>query len=385
MILRIIKQKQFYSINCLTNNLKPQNKSYYFTNLIFPKVYSKYLNKTNNTFFISKKYFSYNDENNSGNDKNSVNLNSNKLNTSERSKKLEFNENKRYNGLENYKNNKFLKNRNPYTKSIKKNNNELTYKIEQFHKSASKYSLKINEDEISKLNQGKPDFLNEENQNNKIKVEIGGYKNKGGKESERKIEKLLQPGKKMVLKKKVQQKKLSKEEKRELKIRRIKEEKEKARLMTKEEKKLIANQETAIDRYDQNYWAIEKKKLSQEIQEVKKTRLIESRKLFNSEDLPKFIDTERLSKRLARLGVASRRQAEKLINNGMIKVNGEIVSKNVPVDDKMEIQIFSNQEYRTPIESNIKVWLFYKPNGYVSDAKDERVLFFKLNNLFLYK
>lgn len=46
-----------------------------------------------------------------------------------------------------------------------------------------------------------------------------------------------------------------------------------------------------------------------------------------------FEKTERLSKRLARMGVASRRMAEKLIAQGMIQVDGKIVDSNVPVND----------------------------------------------------
>lgn len=46
-----------------------------------------------------------------------------------------------------------------------------------------------------------------------------------------------------------------------------------------------------------------------------------------------FSQTERLSKRLARMGVSSRRMAEKLIEHGMIQVDGKIVDSNVPVND----------------------------------------------------
>ncbi len=263
----------------------------------------------------------------------------------------------------------------------KENDIDYIYKIDHFPNSSSKYSLKKDEDEISKIEKGKPNFLDENQNNNKIKIDIGGYQYKGDSVSKKKAAKLLQPGRKMTLKKVVRQKKLSLKEKQELKNRRLKEEKEKMRLMTKDEKKLTANEETALNRFDPTYFTLEKKKLSQEIQEIKTKRLVESRRLFNTEDLPKFEEYERLSKRLARLGVSSRRQAEKLISNGMIKINGEIVRSNIPVNEMTQIQVFSNQEYKTPINNNIKIWLFYKPSGYVSDAKDERVNFyFELNN-----
>jgi 23S rRNA pseudouridine2605 synthase len=44
--------------------------------------------------------------------------------------------------------------------------------------------------------------------------------------------------------------------------------------------------------------------------------------------------TERLSKRLSRLGICSRREAEKLIEQGMIKVDGKVISNNVGINDK---------------------------------------------------
>lgn len=50
-----------------------------------------------------------------------------------------------------------------------------------------------------------------------------------------------------------------------------------------------------------------------------------------------FARNERLSKRLARMGVASRRMAERLISEGMIKVDGATVASNVPVNDQSHI------------------------------------------------
>lgn len=46
-----------------------------------------------------------------------------------------------------------------------------------------------------------------------------------------------------------------------------------------------------------------------------------------------FKQTERLSKRLARMGVCSRRQAEIMIERRMIKVDGIVVDSNVAVNN----------------------------------------------------
>jgi 23S rRNA-/tRNA-specific pseudouridylate synthase len=44
--------------------------------------------------------------------------------------------------------------------------------------------------------------------------------------------------------------------------------------------------------------------------------------------------TERLSKRLSRFGICSRREAEKLIEQGMIKVDGKVITNNIGINDK---------------------------------------------------
>ena len=51
-------------------------------------------------------------------------------------------------------------------------------------------------------------------------------------------------------------------------------------------------------------------------------------------EIEEFAKTERLSKRLSRLGICSRRQAERLIKQGMIKVDGRVVNSNVPVGER---------------------------------------------------
>jgi 16S rRNA U516 pseudouridylate synthase RsuA-like enzyme len=63
-----------------------------------------------------------------------------------------------------------------------------------------------------------------------------------------------------------------------------------------------------------------------------------------------FEQTERLSKRLARMGVASRRQAEKLIGQGMVKVDGEVVSSNVPVTSESKITVGAKTGMYTPVK-----------------------------------
>ena len=83
-----------------------------------------------------------------------------------------------------------------------------------------------------------------------------------------------------------------------------------------------------------------------------------------------FTQTERLSKRLSRLGVCSRRQAERLIEQGMIKVDGTVVDQNVGVNDSNYIQIGAKTGIYTPTKQNTRIWLYNKPQGLICTRYD---------------
>ncbi len=79
---------------------------------------------------------------------------------------------------------------------------------------------------------------------------------------------------------------------------------------------------------------------------------------------------ERIAKRLARAGVASRREAERMIEAGRVKVNGSKIESpalNVTAADKIEVdgEVLAEAE-RT------RLWRYYKPTGLVTSAKDEQ-------------
>ena len=80
----------------------------------------------------------------------------------------------------------------------------------------------------------------------------------------------------------------------------------------------------------------------------------------------------RLQKYLAECGIASRRKSEELIESGIIRVNGEIVTelgtKIDPLVDKIEIK-----GVKLEIKPEKKVYLMLnKPVGYVTTVKDEK-------------
>lgn len=79
----------------------------------------------------------------------------------------------------------------------------------------------------------------------------------------------------------------------------------------------------------------------------------------------------RLAKRIAESGAASRREAERLIEEGRVKVDGVIVK--TPVFFVTEDNVVSIDEKIIPQKSEeIKIWKFYKPNGVITSRKDSK-------------
>jgi 23S rRNA pseudouridine2605 synthase len=76
---------------------------------------------------------------------------------------------------------------------------------------------------------------------------------------------------------------------------------------------------------------------------------------------------ERLAKVIARSGYCSRREAEQLIKDGIVKVNGQVVT-NVATnitDESIKINNkLINQKEQT------RLWLFHKPKGFIVTKKD---------------
>ena len=79
---------------------------------------------------------------------------------------------------------------------------------------------------------------------------------------------------------------------------------------------------------------------------------------------------ERIAKVLSRAGVASRREAERMIELGEISVNGVIISSpalNVTPADKILVRGKAIAE-----PEPARLWLYYKPEGLVTSASDEK-------------
>ena len=81
-------------------------------------------------------------------------------------------------------------------------------------------------------------------------------------------------------------------------------------------------------------------------------------------------NSERIAKRLARAGVASRREAERMILDGRISVNGKIIDSpalNVGPRDR----ILVDGKPLAKAEPT-RLWRYHKPTGLVTTAKDEQ-------------
>ncbi len=81
-------------------------------------------------------------------------------------------------------------------------------------------------------------------------------------------------------------------------------------------------------------------------------------------------ETNRIAKVLARHGIASRREAEKIIAEGRVTVNGKrIESPALNVSDRDTITVDGKPlEERDPP----RIWLYHKPAGLVTTERDEK-------------
>jgi 23S rRNA pseudouridine2605 synthase len=79
---------------------------------------------------------------------------------------------------------------------------------------------------------------------------------------------------------------------------------------------------------------------------------------------------ERIAKRLARAGVASRREAERMISAGRINVNGKQIDSpalNVTAEDRIYVD---GKEMATA--ERTRLWRYHKPQGLITSARDDR-------------
>lgn len=79
---------------------------------------------------------------------------------------------------------------------------------------------------------------------------------------------------------------------------------------------------------------------------------------------------DRIAKVIARAGLASRREAERMIEEGRVAVNGAVIDRaalNVTDRDRIEVD-------GKPLDAPeaARIWLYHKPAGLVTTTKDEQ-------------
>ncbi|MCP5086508.1 MAG: rRNA pseudouridine synthase [Rhodobacteraceae bacterium] len=79
---------------------------------------------------------------------------------------------------------------------------------------------------------------------------------------------------------------------------------------------------------------------------------------------------ERIAKFLSRAGVASRREVERMIEAGRIKLNGKLLdTPAVKVTEKDQILV---DDAPVAAKEPMRLWLYHKPVGLVTSARDEK-------------
>lgn len=79
---------------------------------------------------------------------------------------------------------------------------------------------------------------------------------------------------------------------------------------------------------------------------------------------------ERIAKVMARAGLASRREAERMINAGRVTVNGKLIDSpalNVVAADKI---VVDGNDLAEPDVA--RLWLYHKPKGLITTERDEK-------------
>ncbi len=79
----------------------------------------------------------------------------------------------------------------------------------------------------------------------------------------------------------------------------------------------------------------------------------------------------RLQKYLASSGIASRRKCEEYIQNGLVKVNGKVITElGTKVNPEKDIVLFKDKEVKMQTDNHVYI-LLNKPIGYVTTVKDQ--------------
>lgn len=91
---------------------------------------------------------------------------------------------------------------------------------------------------------------------------------------------------------------------------------------------------------------------------------------MTNQDKPQSPSGDRIAKVLARAGVASRREVERMIAVGRVKVNGKIIES--PALNVTSRDVILVDEKPVAAAEAARLWLYHKPTGLVTSERDER-------------
>jgi len=84
------------------------------------------------------------------------------------------------------------------------------------------------------------------------------------------------------------------------------------------------------------------------------------------------METERIQKALSRMGLGSRREVERWVEEGLIRVNGNVATPGQPVKAGDKVSYKNKKLEIKPIEMlRTRVLAYHKPEGEVTTRKDE--------------
>ena len=93
-------------------------------------------------------------------------------------------------------------------------------------------------------------------------------------------------------------------------------------------------------------------------------------------------DTQRISKVIARSGLASRREAESFVEAGRVKVNGQLIHHpGHPVSPRDKVMVDDNP---LPTPAKHVYYLLNKPRGYITgrnDPEERKTVFELISNI----
>lgn len=123
------------------------------------------------------------------------------------------------------------------------------------------------------------------------------------------------------------------------------------------------------DKYEKGNLKYGKKPYSKNDKDQDKTKSFVQKRRLSKIDKDLHKDTIRLNKYIANSGICSRREADELISQGLVEVNGKVVTEMGYQVQKTDKVVFDGQSI-TP-EKPVYV-LLNKPKGYISTTKDEK-------------